>query len=68
MILALALLCLSAASLFIGVIDLTPSHLITGGAEQLEILLISRLPRLLAILCTGGNERSRADDAAALYE
>ena len=53
MILALALLCLSAASLFIGVIDLTPSHLITGGAEQLEILLISRLPRLLAILCTG---------------
>ena len=53
MILALALLCLSAASLFIGVIDLTPSHLITGGAEQLEILLISRLPRLLTILCTG---------------
>ena len=53
MILALTLLFLSAASLFIGVIDLMPSHLITGGTEQLEILLISRLPRLLAILCTG---------------
>ena len=36
-----------------GVIDLTPGKLLAGNFEQLEIFLISRLPRLLAILCTG---------------
>ena len=36
-----------------GVIDLTPCELLAGNFEQLEIFLISRLPRLLAILCTG---------------
>ena len=40
-------------SLFVGVIDLTPGELLAGNFEQLEIFLISRLPRLLAILCTG---------------
>ena len=32
---------------------MTPSELLSGNFEQLEIFLISRLPRLLAILCTG---------------
>lgn len=36
-----------------GVIHLTPGELLAGNFQQLEILLISRLPRLLAILCTG---------------
>ena len=36
-----------------GVIDLTPGELLAGNFAQLEIFLISRLPRLLAILCTG---------------
>lgn len=36
-----------------GVIDLTPGELLAGNFEQLEILILSRLPRLLAILCTG---------------
>lgn len=36
-----------------GVIDLTPGELLAGNFEQLEIFLTSRLPRLLAILCTG---------------
>ena len=40
-------------SLFVGVIDLSPGALLSGDLEQLEIFLISRLPRLLAILCTG---------------
>lgn len=40
-------------SLFIGVLDLNLSDLLGGDVEQLEIFLISRLPRLLAILCTG---------------
>ncbi|MDY3286015.1 MAG: iron chelate uptake ABC transporter family permease subunit [Eubacteriales bacterium] len=51
-LLALLLLAVSALSLFVGVIALSPSELLRGG-EQAEILLISRLPRLLAILCTG---------------
>ena len=39
--------------MFIGVIDITPAALLSGDMEQLEIFLISRLPRLLAILGTG---------------
>lgn len=52
-ILAALLLVLSAVSLFVGVIDVTPMELFRGNMEQLEIFLISRLPRLLAIICTG---------------
>lgn len=44
---------MSAISLFVGVIDLDLASLTAGNLEQLEIFLISRLPRLLAILCTG---------------
>ena len=51
--LAAALLVLSVSSLFIGVIDIDPASLLRGDLEQVEIFLISRLPRLLAILCTG---------------
>ena len=43
---------MSVVSLFVGVIDLDLSALFAGETEQLEILLISRLPRLLAVLCT----------------
>ncbi|MFR3177095.1 MAG: ABC transporter permease [Acutalibacteraceae bacterium] len=50
---ALALFVLAVISMFIGVIDITPAALLSGDMEQLEIFLISRLPRLLAILCTG---------------
>lgn len=53
MILAAVLAALSAASLFVGVIDIRPGALAGGNMEQIEIVLISRLPRLLAILCTG---------------
>lgn len=44
---------LSDCSLFVGVLDIRPSDLLTGSVETWEIFLISRLPRLLAILCTG---------------
>lgn len=47
------LVVLSVWSLFIGVLDLDISSILSGDMEQLEIFLISRLPRLLAILCTG---------------
>uniref|UniRef100_UPI002636125D iron chelate uptake ABC transporter family permease subunit n=1 Tax=Flavonifractor sp. An306 TaxID=1965629 RepID=UPI002636125D len=52
-VLLVLLLIVSCCSLFVGVIDLTPGELLTGNFEQLEIFIISRLPRLLAILCTG---------------
>ena len=52
-ILAAALLILSGSSLFIGVLDVNLLSLLRGDIEQWEIFLISRLPRLLAILCTG---------------
>lgn len=52
-ILAVSLVILSVLSLFIGVIDINLASLMRGDIEQLEIFIISRLPRLLAILCTG---------------
>lgn len=52
-VLAVILLILSVLSLFVGVIDITPGALLSGDLEQLEIFVVSRLPRLLAILCTG---------------
>ena len=52
-VLAALLLILSCVSLFIGVIDMDPVSLLTGDGEQLKVFLISRVPRLLAILCTG---------------
>lgn len=47
------LVVLSFCSLFVGVIDMNLPGLLGGDYQQLELLLISRLPRLLAILCTG---------------
>lgn len=47
------LVILSVWSLFVGVLDVNPYDLLHSDTEQMEIFLISRLPRLLAILCTG---------------
>ena len=52
-LLAVILLILSVWSLFVGVIDIDMASLMNGSLEQWEIFLVSRLPRLLAILCTG---------------
>lgn len=52
-VLSCCLIILSILSLFVGVMDLNLTAILSGNLEQLEILLISRLPRLLAILCTG---------------
>lgn len=53
LLLAAALVLLSVVSLFLGVMDISLGGVLRGDFEQVEILLISRLPRLLAILCTG---------------
>ncbi len=47
----LVLLVIAALSLFVGVIDLQPKNLF--NPEELELLLVSRLPRTLAVLITG---------------
>lgn len=53
LVLLVSVLVVAVFSLFIGVIDLDLGSVLKGDMEQVEILLISRLPRLLAILCTG---------------
>lgn len=53
MVLGTMLLLLSAVSLFTGVLDIRAVSLLKGNLPQWEIFLISRLPRLLAVLCTG---------------
>lgn len=52
-ILSIALLVLSFSSLFIGVIEVSAKNLFAGNLEAWNIFLVSRLPRLLAVLCTG---------------
>lgn len=53
LLLAAALAVLSAASLFTGAIDMTPSQLLAGDPALLEVFLASRLPRLAAVLLAG---------------
>ncbi len=43
----------SCISLFVGPMDISLEGLLSGDFQQVSILFISRLPRLLAILCTG---------------
>lgn len=50
--LAILLLVLSVVSLFIGVIDINIKNIFLDS-QSMEVFVISRLPRLLAILCTG---------------
>ena len=52
-LLVVLLLVASVISLFIGVIELPLQELLSGNLHLWEIFLVSRLPRLLAILCTG---------------
>jgi len=51
--LILALISLSLLSLFVGVSNIKPMDLLDFKSEETEIFLISRLPRLVAILLAG---------------
>ncbi len=51
--LIIALISLSLLSLFVGVSHITPRALLDFKSEETEIFLISRLPRLVAILLAG---------------
>ncbi|MFC0216173.1 ABC transporter permease [Paenibacillus chartarius] len=48
-----ALIVLSIASVFIGVKDISPADLLRLNEEQLQVLLISRIPRLISIIIAG---------------
>ncbi|WP_079505231.1 ABC transporter permease [Mesobacillus jeotgali] len=48
-----ALIVLSLLSLFVGVSSITPLELLDFQSEETEIFLISRVPRLIAILLAG---------------
>ena len=53
-ILGILLLMIAVLSLFIGVTDINLNTLLSGGeGMELKIFILSRIPRLLAILCTG---------------
>lgn len=51
--LLIALIVLSVLSLFVGVSSITPMSLLDFQSEETEIFLISRIPRLIAILLAG---------------
>lgn len=53
--LILLLVILSVISIFVGVIDLSPKDLFHLTDDQIEVLLISRLPRLISILIAGAS-------------
>lgn len=53
-VLSVLLIAISIMSLFIGAIELDMNTLLSGSDEMgLKIFLLGRIPRLLAILCTG---------------
>lgn len=52
-ILITATVVLSCISLFIGAIDIRPSDLLDWDSDKTQIFLISRVPRLLAIILAG---------------
>lgn len=51
--LIVAAVILSVISLFIGAIDIKISDLLNGHTDKIEIFLISRVPRLIAIILAG---------------
>ncbi|WP_174615650.1 ABC transporter permease [Virgibacillus ihumii] len=51
--LVLSVIILSVCSIFIGVSDIAPWEIFSLTNDQLEILLISRVPRLISILIAG---------------
>lgn len=54
LVLALLLAIFSIYSLFVGAIDIDMATIFSGaGGMELQIFLLGRVPRLLAILCTG---------------
>src|SRR4051794_34888870 len=51
--LVVAAVILSFVSLFIGAIDIKPTDLLDFQSDEVHIFLVSRLPRLMAIILAG---------------
>lgn len=51
----LLLAVLAVVSLFIGVRDVTPWGLLSGQSGEWQVFVLSRVPRLIAILCAGAS-------------
>lgn len=51
--LIVAIVILSVVSLFIGAIDISLKDLLDGNTDKIDIFLISRVPRLMAIILAG---------------
>ena len=51
--LAIALVILSFISLFIGVSNISIKDILAGDSSKVQIILISRLPRLISIIIAG---------------
>lgn len=51
----LSLAILSAVSMFIGVKEISPLHLFSLREEEVQLLLLSRLPRVLSIILAGAS-------------
>lgn len=52
-ILITSLIILSLISIFVGALEINVSDLFNNDPRQWQLLFVSRLPRLLAIICTG---------------
>ncbi|WP_084012773.1 ABC transporter permease [Thermobifida halotolerans] len=50
---AVVLALLALGSLFVGVSDITPTDLVTGDPDKVRVFLVSRVPRMAAILLAG---------------
>lgn len=51
--LLILLVILSLVSLFIGVSDLNLAHILSGQSDRIQIMLLSRIPRLITIIIAG---------------
>lgn len=51
--LLIAAMILSCISLFVGAVDIKPTDLFNWDSDKWQIFLISRVPRLLAIILAG---------------
>ncbi|XQY92554.1 ABC transporter permease [Metabacillus sp. HB246100] len=53
LLLSISLIVLSCLSLFIGVIDLSPKDLFSLTEEKEQVILISRIPRMISLIIAG---------------
>ncbi len=48
-----ALLVVATLSIFVGVADITPADILSWDADKMDLILISRIPRTMALILAG---------------